>query len=121
MKAASDDEAVVRVAQGWAQEKINKAMGDDEKATITSARIIFENDSGRDSDRMGLHITPRSLIGAMWLQCARILTLNPRFKSCEHCGKWFEISAEGRRGQSKYCSSRCKVAAYRSRKAEKRD
>ena len=113
MRADSDDDALIRVARGWAQEEINAAMSGSNKGTLTNARVLFE----ADSSRMSLHIVPRTLIGAMWLQCARVLTLHPTFKSCEHCSRWFEFSAEGRRRQSKYCSSRCKVAAYRARKA----
>ena len=113
MEARSDDEALIRIAQGWAQDKINDAMGDNKKGTLTSVRILLEHERGR----MGLHVTPHSLVGALWLQCARVLTLNPTFKSCEHCGKWFEMSADTRRKQSKYCSNRCKVAAYRVRRA----
>ena len=114
MEARSDDEVLIRIAQGWAQDKINDAMGDNKKGTLTSARILLDH----ERDRMGLHVTPHSLIGALWLQCARVLTLNPTFKSCEHCGKWFEMSADARRKQSKYCSNRCKVAAYRVRRAQ---
>ena len=106
-------DALIRVARGWAQEEINSAMSGSDKGTLTNARVLFET----DSSRMSLHIVPRTLIGAMWLQCARVLTLHPTFKSCEHCSRWFELSAEGRRRHSKYCSSRCKVAAYRVRKA----
>lgn len=114
MEADSDDAALTRIAQGWAQDQINSAMGNSDSGTLTSARVIFEI----DRKRMALHISPDSLLAALWLQCARILTLNPTFKSCEHCRTWFELSPETRRKQSKYCSSRCKVAAYRARKAD---
>jgi hypothetical protein len=66
---------------------------------------------------MTLRIVPETLIGAMWFQCARALTLNPSFRACRNCGKWFELSPDTRRKQSIYCSDRCKVAAYRAKKA----
>ena len=113
MRADSDDDALVRIAQGWTQNEINSAMSASEKGTLTSTRVIFDH----DRESMTLHVTPRTLLGALWFQCARVLTLNPTFRSCEHCGKWFELSAESRRKHSKYCSGRCKVAAYRARKA----
>jgi hypothetical protein len=62
---------------------------------------------------------PQTLLAAIWFQCARVLTDRPKFKQCEHCGKWFELSPDAHRRQSKYCDERCKVAAYRVRK--KRD
>ncbi|HWF84026.1 MAG TPA: hypothetical protein VG222_04240, partial [Vicinamibacterales bacterium] len=58
-----------------------------------------------------------TLLGAMWLQCARVLSDNPTFKACEHCGKRFELAADKRRRNSLYCSDRCKVAAHRARRA----
>jgi hypothetical protein len=103
-----------RFATGWAQEKVNRAMegerGTDE--TLTVVRLLFNT----DEKRMALHLAPRTLLAAMWFQCARVLALNPTFKQCEHCGEWFERSADGKRRQAKYCSDRCRVARYRARK-----
>jgi hypothetical protein len=80
---------------------------------VVPARILLNHDRGDFT----LHMVPNSLIGAMWLQCARVLTVNPTFKQCDYCQKWFELSPDARRRQSKYCSDRCKVAAYRRRRA----
>jgi hypothetical protein len=100
-----------RFASIWAQKKINEAIGDADNGTGTSVRVLL-NDV---KDGMAIHIVPDTLLGAMWLQCARVLTENPTFKACENCGKWFELSPDARRKNSKYCSDRCKVAAHRAR------
>jgi len=109
--AKSEDEALLRAAQGWAQHEINEAVSGGRAQTPSTVRILFD----ADAEKMVLRVCPSNLLAAMWLQCARVLTLNPTFKACEHCGKWFELSAEQRRRRSKYCSGRCKVAHYRAK------
>jgi hypothetical protein len=58
-----------------------------------------------------------SALGAMWFQCARVLTENYTFRQCENCGKWYEVSADARKKRSKYCSDRCRVAGNRAKVA----
>jgi hypothetical protein len=110
----SPNEAIIRASKGWAQHTINEALRAREihQRSSTSAQVLF-NHERRD---MTLHIVPSTLVAAMWLQCARVLTLNPQFKSCDHCGKWFELSPDARRKHTKYCQDKCKVAAYRVKK-----
>jgi hypothetical protein len=114
LEAQSDEERMLRFASGWAQTRINDAMSGRgaERQSLTSVRLLFNH------ERQGirLHITPDTLLGAMWLQCARVLSENPTFKVCENCAKWFELSPDARRKHSKYCSDRCKVAAHRAKK-----
>jgi len=113
-KADSDAEGLLRVARGWAQQQINEAIGGEKHpGTNCSARVVFD----QDREHMTLRIVPETLIGAMWFQCARVLALNPLFRACKHCGKWFELSPDTRRKQAIYCSARCKVAAYRAKKS----
>jgi hypothetical protein len=114
-KADSDAEALLRVARAWAQEQINEAIGGNKQpGTNCSARVVFDH----EREHMTIRIVPETLIGAMWFQCARVLTLDPAFRECKHCGKWFELSPDTRRKQAIYCSDRCKVAAYRERKGK---
>jgi len=114
-EAPSENEAILRIARGWAQGEINEGMeGKSQPESISSARVIFDV----EKKSMTMRVTPHSLLGAIWLQCARMLTLNPAFRECAHCAKWFELSPDTRRRQSKYCSDRCKVAAYRRRKEQ---
>jgi hypothetical protein len=103
-------ERLKRIASAWAQKRINDALGNADNSTNTSVRILLNAKGG-----MSLHIVPDTLLAAMWLQCARVLTENPTFKACEKCGKWFEISPEMRRKSTMYCSAKCKVAAHRAR------
>ena len=115
VEGRTEEEQMIRFASGWAQEHINAAMSDSgaERQALTSARVILNT----DRNALRLHIIPDTLLAAMWLQCARVLTENPTFKVCGHCGKWFELAPDTKRRQSKYCEPRCKVAAYRIRKA----
>lgn len=110
-EARDDNERLLRFASGWAQDIINKAMGNSDRGTSTSVRVLMNH----VKDGMMMHIVPDTLLAAMWLQCARALTESPTFRACERCGKWFEVSPAARRRNSKYCSDRCKVAAHRAR------
>jgi len=49
---------------------------------------------------MTLRIVPETLLAALWFQCARVLTLNPTFRACMNCGKWFELLPDKRRKQA---------------------
>jgi hypothetical protein len=112
-EASSDEDARRRAAQVWLQEELNKAMArDDDGRAATTTRVLFD----LNRKRMGVHIVPRSLLAAMWFQCANALTGGLHFRNCAHCGRSYEVSPEARRKQSIYCSDRCKVAAYRQRK-----
>lgn len=111
--AKNDDEAILRIAQGWAQYEINQAVSGAGAETTSTVRIVFDV----EAQKMVMRVCPTSLLAAMWLQCARVLTLNPTFKACGYCKKWFEQSPDGKRRQAIYCGDRCKVAAYRAKKA----
>jgi hypothetical protein len=110
--ASTPDIAMLRVAQGWCQVEINEALDGGTNDTHSALRVIFDG----DKKEMTLRVCPTSLLAALWLQCARSLTMNPQFRTCNHCGRWFELSPDARRRQAIYCSPRCKVAAYRKRK-----
>lgn len=67
--------------------------------------------------RLVLRQVPRSLLAAMWLQCALAAEGEHQFRRCQPCGNWFLISPEGtgKRRQAIYCSRRCNVRACRKR------
>jgi len=111
-KGGTQAEKLLRFASAWAQKQVNEAMTGNEDGTMTSVRVLIDGDKAG----MMLHIVPDTLLAAMWLQCARVLTENPTFKACDNCGKWFEVSADARRRGTMYCDARCKVAAYRIKK-----
>lgn len=117
LSAGTRTERLARLASGWVQEAINESIdasrNDGEAAVPT--RILFNHEEGGFTQ----HVVPRTLLAALWFQCARVLTEHPEFKKCEHCRKWLELSPDARRRNSKYCGDRCKVAAYRIRKAKR--
>jgi hypothetical protein len=118
-RAPTRTERLARLAGGWLQDVINASIDAtrlEDGAAAVPARVLFN----AEADRWSLHVVPASLLAALWLQCARVLTDNPTFRQCAHCQRWFEVSQDGRRQLAKYChGNACKMAAYRQRKAEK--
>jgi hypothetical protein len=43
---------------------------------------------------------------------------NKKYRPCEACHTWFEISAQAARTSKKYCGDTCRIRAYRERLAE---
>ena len=62
-------------------------------------------------------VSPKNLLGAIWLQFALALEENPKQRKCEICGRWFTVSPRGNRANVAYCSTRCRSAAYRLAKS----
>lgn len=116
LDAGTRTERLARLASGWVQEAINESIdaSRNDGEAVVPIRILFNH----EEEGFTQHVAPRTLLAALWFQCARVLTEHPEFKKCEHCGKWFELSPDARRRNSKYCSDRCKVAAYRIRKTK---
>lgn len=65
---------------------------------------------------LGLHIVPQDLLGALWIQLALAIQGNTKYERCGQCNSWFEVSPKAKRLKTIYCSTRCRVAAYRARK-----
>ncbi len=55
-----------------------------------------------------LRIRPRSLIGAIHLQFAQAVSTGLDIRTCDHCGKLFEIGGAGRTRKARFCSDRCR-------------
>ncbi|MFN8058130.1 MAG: hypothetical protein U0Q12_03135 [Vicinamibacterales bacterium] len=117
MAAPDDKTSFMRMATCWLQNEINERLSRGHPLPYVGARVFFNPDDAR----YVLHVVPRNLIGAMWYQCARSLTENSVFRSCAHCGTWFELSPVARRRNTLYCSPRCRVAAFRARRAASTD
>jgi hypothetical protein len=79
-----------------------------------SPRLLWE----QSRDRLGLYIVPDGLIGAMWLQFARAVERDARFRKCPECGTWFEVAPGRGRTDKQFCSNACRTKAYRKRQAE---
>ncbi|MFZ5768638.1 MAG: hypothetical protein ACOY3F_08080 [Bacillota bacterium] len=79
-----------------------------------SPRLLWDE----HRSRLGLHIVPQSLIGALWLQFAHAITGRKAYRRCEECGTWFEVSPRVARTNRIYCSNACRTRAYRRRKVQ---
>jgi hypothetical protein len=69
-------------------------------------------------ERLGLYIVPDGLIGALWLQFARAVESDSRFRQCAECAIWFELAPGTARADKLYCGTPCRTRAYRKRQAE---
>jgi hypothetical protein len=59
---------------------------------------------------------PYSLIQFLWLQLALCAASDAKLFRCRQCGHPFLVgSTTGRRSKAKYCSDRCRLAAFRRR------
>jgi len=66
-----------------------------------------------------LHIVPRSLIGALWLQFSLSVDESRERRRCQICGSWFEVASDAPGRERVYCSAKCRTRAYRQRKEAK--
>lgn len=67
-----------------------------------------------------MHVVPSTLAGAMWLQLVQAIVANKKFRACETCGRWFELSPATARKSKHYCDDACRSRAYRARKERAR-
>jgi hypothetical protein len=76
----------------------------------------------RDPQWVGLHLDlrPLTLRGALWLQLARAVANDKKFRACQVCGKWLELSPETARTNRLFCSDACRSKSYRKRQEEAR-
>ena len=79
-----------------------------------SPHLLWE----QSRDRLGLYIVPEGLIGALWLQFARAVERDARFRQCAECTTWFEVAPGRGRTDKQFCSNACRTKAYRKRQAE---
>jgi hypothetical protein len=91
------------------QDVINKHMRDH-----VSPRLLWDKDLAHSE----LHIVPHNLLGALWLQFAEAVNGDKKYRRCEECGKWFELSPDLNRTNRKYCSGACRSKTYRRKKEE---
>jgi len=67
--------------------------------------------------KLGLAFVPSSLIQFLWLQLALHAASDAELLRCAQCGMPFCVgTGTARRNTARYCSNRCKVAAYKARK-----
>jgi hypothetical protein len=100
---------LVKPALHHVQSMINKKL-----EGRASPRLLWD----ANRERLGLYIVPDGLIGALWLQFARPVERDSRFRQCAECGIWFELASGTARADKLYCSTPCRTKAYRKRQAE---
>jgi hypothetical protein len=99
----------VKPALHYVQSKINAKL-----EGRASPRMLWD----AKRERLGLYIVPDGLVGALWLQFARAVERDNRFRQCAECGIWFELAPGTARADKLYCSTPCRTKAYRKRQAE---
>jgi hypothetical protein len=100
---------LVKPALHYVQSTINRKL--DGRA---SARLLWDAKRARFS----LYMVPVDLIGALWLQFARAVERDSQFRNCAECGTWFELAPGTARSDKLYCSTACRIKAYRKRQVE---
>jgi transposase-like protein len=100
---------LMKPALHYVQSTINKSL-----EGHASPRLLWD----AKRERLGLYIVPGGLIGALWLQFARAVERDSRFRECAECGIWFELAPGTARADKLYCSTPCRTKAYRKRQAE---
>jgi hypothetical protein len=100
---------LVKPALHYLQSKINEKL-----EGRASPRLLWD----ANRERLGLYIMPAGLVGALWLQFARAVERDSRFRQCAECGIWFELAPGTARADKLYCSTPCRTRAYRKRQAE---
>jgi len=97
----------------WLKVTINERMGNIGPEKGDPLITVLELDA---SGNLRLQQKTRSLLGALWVQCARAAEGDQVFRRCKACRGWMLISPDvGKRRQAIYCSAVCKVRAFRSR------
>lgn len=102
----------------WVQSRINERLSgvDRETGDAVVAHLGFDR-----FGKLRLQQQTRSLLGILWLQCARAAEGDQTFRQCRSCRNWMLISPDvGKRRQAIYCSNLCKVRAFRKRHANRR-
>jgi hypothetical protein len=74
---------LVKPALHYVQSTINEKL-----QGRASPRLLWD----AKRERLGLYIVPAGLIGALWLQFARAVERDSRFRQCAECGTWFELA-----------------------------
>jgi|GEM_PF-4701174 len=70
---------------------------------------------------LDLHVVPKNLLGAMWMQFAQAIQGDVRYQRCPQCKTWFKVPNKANRPSTTFCSPRCRVQAFRGRQAQARD
>jgi hypothetical protein len=81
-----------------------------------SVTLHLRYDAKRDT--FGFSLVGEDLVVAIWAQLAMAVIDSKEFACCKVCGKPFEVSPEVARTNREYCSTPCRLKAYRARQRE---
>jgi hypothetical protein len=72
------------------------------------------------SDSYTLQMAPKTLLGAIWFQFARLLVGEAAYRPCKVCSRPIELSrsGEGFRADKEFCSNACKLKDHRRKVRE---
>jgi len=99
---------LIKPALFYIQKEINERLNDE-----TRLRLLWDPDEAQLTNCA----VPSSLLGAIWLQFALSVERGSSFRRCQECSKWFEVSPKAGRSDKLFCSTVCRVKAFRKRKA----
>jgi hypothetical protein len=69
----------------------------------------------------GIFIEASNLLSALWLQFAFAVAGQHVYRTCEHCGNYFQIGPNGEmRSDAVFCSNACRQAKYRKKVVTKK-
>jgi hypothetical protein len=103
---------VVHPARLFLIDSINGILG-----RTTQPAILWDDKNARV--RMSTY--PRSLLGAAYLQFATAILSGRLSRTCQVCGRAFEVTNVSSRNDRLTCSNTCRTRAYRDRQQRARD
>ena len=107
------DIAVPSDPRGWAVEWL-RVVVNARLRSHTRAALLYV--PGSDPQSPGLNVVPNTLLGALWLQFARAVEGQDRFRQCPMCQRWFRMAPKAK-ATTTFCSTACRVRDLRTRKA----
>ena len=81
-------------------------------------QVIWSFGRALPHNRDVIELTPNSLESGIWLQFAAAMAAEAQFKTCLHCGSFYDAS--GTRTTKKYCGDSCKTRAWNRAHANKK-
>jgi hypothetical protein len=99
---------LVAPARYCVQSEMNQQLRD------IGARLLWN----RSHTNQELCFVPSHLLAAVWLQFAQAVDGNKGYRSCQQCGRWFELSTKLARADKQFCTDACRSRAARVRQQQ---
>lgn len=101
---------VMTPARLYLQRLINEAL-----AKWVAPRVLWESNT-----HLGIHITPRTLLGHMWFGFAELAAEHHSIRNCANCGRLMSVVHTGVRANRTTCGSKCRNSLFLKRKTQAR-